>query len=171
MSMSEAQSSDRAAWVRKLLAEYEQPLTQYAARLTGNLEAARDVVQETFLRLCRLEPGSIDGRVAAWLYTVCRNRALDVRRKESRMKLLNDANLETSAGPERDPAQLAETRDGAGQVLQALTLLPDNQQEVVRLRFQGGLSYKEIAEVTGLSISNVGYLIHTALKTIREQLA
>ena len=171
MSISKSQSPDRAAWVHELLAEYEQPLTQYAARLTGNLEAARDVVQETFLRLCRLEPGSIDGRVAAWLYTVCRNRALDVRRKESRMKPLSAANLETPTGSERNPAEVAETRDGAGQALQALTHLPENQQEVVRLRFQAGLSYKEIAEVTRLSVSNVGYLIHTALKTIREQLA
>ena len=169
--MKKSKPQDRAAWVHELLAEYEQPLTQYAARLTGNLEAARDVVQETFLRLCRLEPASIDGRVAAWLYTVCRNRALDVRRKESRMKVLSESNLETPSGPEQDPAVVAETRDGAGRALQALTLLPDNQQDVVRLRFQAGLSYKEIAEVTQLSVSNVGYLIHTALKTIREKLA
>ena len=49
--------------------------------------------------------------------------------------------------------------------------LPDNQQEVVRLKFQDGLSYKEIAGVTGLTVSNVGFLIHTAIHTLRREFA
>jgi RNA polymerase sigma factor (sigma-70 family) len=48
--------------------------------------------------------------------------------------------------------------------------LSDNQQEAVRLRFQNGLSYRDIAAVTGLSVTNVGFLIHTAIKTIRTRL-
>jgi RNA polymerase sigma-70 factor (ECF subfamily) len=45
--------------------------------------------------------------------------------------------------------------------------LPENQREVVRLKFQNGMSYKEIATVTELTVSNVGFLIHTALATLR----
>ena len=56
-------------------------------------------------------------------------------------------------------------------LLQALADLPTNQQEVVRLKFQDGLSYRDIAEVTGLTQSNVGYLLHTAVKRLRERLA
>ena len=48
--------------------------------------------------------------------------------------------------------------------------LPANQQEVIRLKFQHGLSYKQIAEVTQLSVSNVGFLIHAGLKTLRQRL-
>ena len=55
-------------------------------------------------------------------------------------------------------------------MLQILADLPDNQQEVVRLKFQDNLSYRDIAEVTGLSVSNVGYLLHMAVKRLREQL-
>ena len=56
-------------------------------------------------------------------------------------------------------------------ILQLLAQLPDNQQEVVRLKFQENLSYRDIAEVTGLSVSNVGYLLHVALKRLRQQLS
>jgi RNA polymerase sigma-70 factor (ECF subfamily) len=52
-------------------------------------------------------------------------------------------------------------------VLAQLQRLPQRQQEILRLKFQGGLSYKQIAEVMGLTVSHVGVLIHTALKSIR----
>ena len=46
--------------------------------------------------------------------------------------------------------------------------LPDNQQEVIRLKFQNDLSYREISEITGLSVSNVGFLLHVGIKRLRE---
>ena len=64
-----------------------------------------------------------------------------------------------------------EKRDDERHALAALEKLPERQQEVIRLKFQGGLSYREISRVTGLSESNVGYLIHTGLKAVREELA
>lgn len=168
--MTDAKKPNRLAWIRCVLGEYEAPLTRYAARITGDIDLARDVVQETFLRLCAQDQAEVDGRLPQWLYTVCRSRALDVRRKEGRMQALSDDQVKACPSTDRDPARVAERREGTGRVLQALAILPDNQQEVVRLRFQGGLSYKEIAGVTGLTVTNVGYLIHTAIKAIRERL-
>ena len=52
-----------------------------------------------------------------------------------------------------------------------LAHLPDRQKEILRLKFQCGLSYREIGEITSVSTSNVGYLIHTAIRTIREELS
>jgi RNA polymerase sigma-70 factor (ECF subfamily) len=52
-----------------------------------------------------------------------------------------------------------------------LDTLPERQREVVTLRFAGGLSYQEIAEVTKLSIGNVGFILHTALKTLRTRMS
>lgn len=166
--MTEATKSNRLAWIRWVLGEYEAPLTRYAARITGDVDLARDVVQETFLRLCSQNQAEVDGRRPQWLYTVCRSRALDVRRKEGRMQASSDDQVCPST--DHDPARVAQRREGTGRVLQALAILPDNQQEVVRLRFQDGLSYKEIASVTGLTVTNVGYPIHTAIKAIRERL-
>ena len=62
-----------------------------------------------------------------------------------------------------------EQRETAGEIFRLLETLPKNQREVVYLKFQGDLSYKEISEVTELSVSHVGVLIHTALRAIRKR--
>ncbi len=160
----------RDAFLRTSLEQFEAPLVRYALSLTGDLESARDVVQDTFLRLCAQPPGSLDGHLAQWLFTVCRNRALDVHRKERRMTPLTDLELDHRPAPGPSPADSAASRDAAGRIEELLTGLPANQREVVRLKFQQQLSYQEIAAVTSLSVGNVGFLLHTALKTLRGRM-
>ena len=156
-------------WVSSVLAEYEQPLTRYAAHITGDIERAREVVQDTFLKLCRQRPVQIRTHLAQWLYTVCRNRALDVRRKERRMTGISDVQLQLQAHPGPELSRAFEEEEQLAEVLKVLSTLPANQQEVLRLKFHSGLSYLEISQVTNLTVSNVGFLIHTGLKTIRER--
>lgn len=165
-----ASQDDRARWVDDALQEHEGPLLRYATRLLGDVERARDVVQDTFLRLCRADRAKIEGYLPRWLFKVCRNRALEVARKEGRMTALSQEQLAERPSPTPDPAAAAERKDNVADALRALATLPDRQQEVVRLKFQNDLSYRDIAEVTGLSVSNVGFLLHTALTTIRREL-
>lgn len=155
--------------IQQLLARHEASLIRYAYRITRNAEQARDVVQETFLKLCREFPAEINGHAAAWLYTVCRNRAIDMRRKEQRMSPTLDVQRATSHESERDPHDAVVMQDEFRQIFEKMKHLPENQQEVIRLKFQSGLSYKEISEVTGESISQVGVLIHRGIKTLRKQ--
>lgn len=68
------------------------------------------------------------------------------------------------------PAEVVEQRDSAAAAMRLLAELPERQQEVVRLKFQAGLSYREIAEVMDLSATNVGFLIHTALRALRTKM-
>ena len=154
----------RQAWLTDALRRHERPLVRYASRLLGDVELARDVVQDCFLRLCQQPPQEVDGHVKEWLFTVCRNRAFDHLRKDGRMGALNDAEPAVEM-----PDPVAE-RDEKSRVLRQVAKLPARQQEVVRLKFQEGMSYREIAAVTSESISNVGYLLHTALKTLRGRL-
>ncbi len=168
--MNDATPSSKATWMRSILDRHEGPLTRYAARITGDVDLARDVVQEVFMRLCAEDPSEVNGRMPQWLFTVCRNQALDVRRKERRMRTLELAEVAVPADGRLDPSIAAEGRETHSRVLRLLATLPESQQEIVRLRFQNGLSYKNIAEVTGLTVTNVGYLIHTAIKTMRERL-
>ena len=86
------------------------------------------------------------------------------------MKTMTSEQAVTQESPEAGQDLTVEQQDTADHVLRSVERLPDNQREVVRLKFQCGLSYKEIAAVTGLSVTNVGYLIHTALKKLREEL-
>ena len=159
----------REEFVEQALAEFEGPLIGYALGIVHDLERARDVVQDTFIRLYQQDRSKVERGLKTWLFTVCRNRALDTRRKEHRMKTMTE--VHAAGCPSRDaaPAELLERREAAGQVLAALERLPDKQQEVLRLKFQNGLSYKEISSVTDLTVSNVGFLLHTALKTIRAK--
>jgi len=61
-------------------------------------------------------------------------------------------------------------RRAVSQILQVVETLPKNQREVIHLKFQCDLSYKEISEITKLSVSNVGFLIHSAVRAIRRQM-
>jgi RNA polymerase sigma-70 factor (ECF subfamily) len=169
---TQTESGDpRSATIRMALRRHEGPLVRYALGLTGDLESARDVVQDTFLRLWEQPLGSVDGHLTRWLYTVCRNRALDVQRKASRMTPLTDIEMDHRPAPGPSPADAATTRDDARRIEELLGDLPFNQREVVRLKFQNQLSYQEIAAITSLSEGNVGFLLHTALKTLRSRLA
>ena len=73
-----------------------------------------------------------------------------------------------AANEKAAPNFAAEHNEMGERLSTQLQLLPPNQQEVIRLKFQHGLSYKEISAVTGLSVSNVGYLLHVAIKRLRE---
>lgn len=160
-----------ANWVEDAAARYQAPLTRYAARLLGDTERARDVVQDSFARLMAQPRDAVDGHAAEWLFTVCRHRALDVLRKENRMTRFAEGAVErvTDAAPR--PGRTLEREETYTTLLRLVDLLPANQQEVVRLKFQNGFSYKEISRITQLSVSNVGFLIHTAVARLRREWA
>jgi len=75
-----------ANWIRSALERFEAPLTRYAFGITGDLERARDVVQDTFLRLCSESPERLDGRVAPWLFKVCRAEFLVLARQAGSLR-------------------------------------------------------------------------------------
>lgn len=155
--------------IRTAIDTYQGRLIRFAARITGDLESGRDVVQDTFLRLCRQDLEPIADHLAAWLFRVCRNRALDVRKKERPMVQLAQAATEPT-DPGAGPDRLVERDDLSRRALAALAELSPAQQEVLVLRFQEEMSYREIAEVTGRSVSSVGVLIHVGLQRVRTAL-
>jgi RNA polymerase sigma-70 factor (ECF subfamily) len=164
-------SRKRRAWLESALDRYQAQLMRYAAKILGDDDKARDVVQETFVKLWTKPPQDDAGELAPWLFTVCRHLACDVLRKEQRMVPLSpDAPL-AADDPRAGAQQEIEAREGLASVMDALAVLPANQQEVIRLKFQNGLSYKDISRVTGLSVSHVGVLIHNGIKTMRQSLA
>ena len=161
---------DNSRWIQDAVQTYQARLTRYAAQIIGDPERGRDVAQETFFRLCRQPRAEVENHVAAWLFTVCRRLALDVRRKEQRMQTLTAEQSAAQLSREGSQVELTEQTDLAQKVLQLVEKLSENQREVVRLKFQNGLSYREISQITQLSIGNVGYLLHTAMRTLREWL-
>jgi len=161
--------ADAGEWIRIALRRYERQLVAYAAHLVGDSERARDIVQEAFVRLCAQERDKVESHLAEWLFRVCRNLAVDIRRKERRMNVLSDEQSDILGAVEPEPGETVERNDTFAAVVKAMGILPKNQQDVIRLKFQHGLSYKEISEVTNLTVTNVGFLIHTGLKSLRER--
>jgi RNA polymerase sigma-70 factor (ECF subfamily) len=179
-----------------LLERFERPLVRYAQSIVGDVESARDVVQDVFIKLARAGVPAVECRVAseekggcagggngataacssapdsrhtphleAWLFTVTRNRALDHHRKHSRIIPMPIQDDRPCGAP--SPAATLESRDGEASLLRLLDALTPNQREVIRLKFQNDLSYREIAEVTQLTVTNIGFLLHTGLKKLR----
>lgn len=161
---------DPQTWIEELVARHQQALCQYAYRITGNAASACDVVQETFLQLCRQPQSKIEAHAAAWLYRVCRNRALDWLRKEKPMQDFPEEQVACLPDGNPTPAESAEQNDKAQSIRRAMSQLPERQQEVLRLKFQHHLSYREIASITRLKTGHVGWLIHTGLAALKTTL-
>jgi RNA polymerase sigma-70 factor (ECF subfamily) len=163
-----ARSHENAAFVRSAVEQFQAPLLRYATRLVNDPDRARDVVQDTFVRLMAQPPAMVDSHLAEWLFTVCRNRAFDINRKEGRMKNFDEGAAERVVATEPRPGAVLEAEETHAAIVRLIDRLPPNQQEVIRLKFQNGFSYKEISRITSLSVGNVGFLIHTAIRTLRQ---
>lgn len=160
----------REQFIERTLAEYESPLIGYAYGFVKDVDRARDVVQDTFIRLCKQDIEKVRDGVKGWLFTVCRNRALDVLRKESRMSSLEEFTHERTASAAIGPDQVVDQEERISELMSYIDRLSDNQKTVILMKFRDGLSYHEIAEATGLSSGNIGFLIHAGVKRLRQLL-
>ena len=164
---TDSESENRRRLVLEALAAHETRLTQYAARLTGDVHAARDVVQHVFLKLCDDPPTGRNGQLVGWLYAVCHNRAMDFRRRAGRTVSLESAAAESLGRDEADPAGRAEALDAVELLRGVIDALPDAQRLVVNL-WSAGFSYREISETLGKTESYVRVASHRAWQTIRR---
>ena len=164
-------NTDADDFARAIVAQYQTPLTRYAARLLGDPDRARDIVQDTLVRLIGPPRADTDGHLAEWLFTVCRHRALDTLRKEARMKRFAEGQAERVATDAPLPGADLETEETHAAMLRLIGALPANEQEVLRLKFQNGFSYKEISRITAHSVNHVGVLLHNALHRLRADYA
>ncbi|MFL6504030.1 MAG: RNA polymerase sigma factor [Candidatus Udaeobacter sp.] len=153
----------------EIVHRFEIPLLQYAQRVTGNREQARDVVQETFVKFQRNGALRREDEPATWLFTVCRNAALNLCRKERRMMYVDEGLIEACESEQPMPFDQLEKKEATGFLLRIVSTLPLRQQEVIQLKFQNDLSYQQIAEIMETTANNVGVLLHTALKTLRQR--
>lgn len=157
--------------VRRAMNDFEGPLLGFTMGLVGDLESAQDIVQEAFIKLYQQEPGRIvEPGLKSWLYTVCRNRALDQLRRRKRFISVEEESMDELVSSDRRPDEIVCQEEESASILRFIRRLPPNQQEVIRLKFLADLSYKEISAVTGLSATNVGFLIHTALHRLKQLL-
>ena len=163
-------SSDSHGWVLEAVDLYELPLQRYARRLLGDFDLAADAVQHAFLKLCEQSQAALDGRVAPWLFRVCRNKALDHLRHAARQHIDADRGATTPtavAASTCDPAHLAERQDLAVRIRSLLADLPAPQREAIDLWCEG-FTHKEIATITGRTEGHVRVLVHRGITALRR---
>jgi len=164
----------RAETIEELFTALESPLLSYALRLSGERGPAEDIVQEAFMRLHT--EFELVREPRRWLYRTVHNLSLNQRRQASKIVSLDgtaedgaSATVDT-ADPQPLPDEQIARWEGIGLVRLSLNALDERSRELIRLKFNENLSYKEISTRTGLTTSNVGYLLHHALKAIAAEL-
>lgn len=160
---------DSHRFFNETLQRYERPLIRYAQSLVGQLDDARDIVQDVFLRLSQAIHTVDPERMAPWLFTVCKNRATDHLRKHQRLVVMETETLDLEAAPDSPPDFDLQQEETSATLHRLLGTLPEKQREAIRMKFIAGLSYKEISTVMKTSVGNVGYLIHHGVNAMREQ--
>ena len=161
--------------IERLFNALESPLLGYARRLTGDPGAAEDVVQEAFMRL-----QSQFDQVRAprqWLFRTVHNGALNQRRRAAKLVAVEPESGDGACSaiepldPQPAPDEELARWEGIGLVRLTIDGLEPRSRELIRMKFQEQLSYKEISERTGLKVGHVGYLLHHAVKAIAAELA
>jgi RNA polymerase sigma factor (sigma-70 family) len=151
---------------------YQTALLRYATRVLNNEDAAQDVVQEAFIRLHgNLEKITKRGvQLKGWLFRTTHNAAVDYIRKESRRRNLHERQSKQADLFRSDSEALRDQDERQALVLQHMNALKPKEREVLVLRLQEGMSYKEIAHVLKRSEGYVGTLIHNATKKMSQSL-
>lgn len=158
--------------VERLFMALEAPLLRYAYELVKSQEVAEDIVQETFMRLHAEFENVRQPR--PWLYRTAHNLAMNHLRAGRKIVPLEP---QADQGTVEHPADAAPLPDERMERMEAiektrlcLQTLDTRARELVRLKFDEGLSYKEMSERTGLSVGNVGFVLHHALKRLAAEL-
>ncbi len=170
--IEEAQGGDHRAFEELVRRTYADTYT-LAFRLTGDEEDARDVVQETYLRVHKgLKRFRGDAQFSTWMHRITANCASTFlgRRSRNRHDELPDEPQIADENPARDPEHRADVGDLRNQLTDALRALPPKLRSVVVLRDIYDLPHEAIADELGISESAAKVRLHRARKRLRERL-
>lgn len=162
------------------IGRYQDSMFRFVSRLLGDPDAAQDVVQQAFVQVIRHPKKLL--RVECchnWLLRVARNLGVDHVRKSARQRRVTEElqaqTLQDAGTPTATPQQPAheaavEKQELLDLVYREIDRLSPRHRELLLLRVQEKKSYREIAEITGLTATNVGFLLHQAMQTMTQRL-
>ncbi len=181
--MERFQGGEQAAF-RLLLERHEATIYNFFYRSFGQGDLARDLCQETFLRIVRGRAGfRQQARFTTWMWRIARNlRVATIRRLKFRRHASLDEPVRSEAGSatrlemlvdEQDPGAERESHSGRfmAALKAAIPALDEDQREVFLLRQMQGLSFQEIAEIQGVNVNTVKSRMRYALQKLRAILA
>jgi RNA polymerase sigma factor (sigma-70 family) len=162
-----ARDRDRAAFAA-LFGHFAPRLKTYVMRLGASAATADELVQETMLTLWR-RADSFDPRQAnasTWIFTIARNKRIDALRRENRPELdPSDPAFAVAPVPAADEAMAA--TESEQMLRQAITQLPQEQADLLRICYYGDKSHRQIALELGLPLGTVKSRLRLALGRLR----
>jgi RNA polymerase sigma-70 factor (ECF subfamily) len=166
-------SPDKEILLRECFETLEKPLMIYAFQIVHDREEAQDLVQDAFLRFFNHEDKILQPK--AWLYKTLRNLCISFLRKNKRLQRTSDEDQldfldSMNRQIESSLIKGLEKNEALDRVKHALSQMPKNSAEIIRLKFEQQKSYEEISNITGLSQSNVGYKLHHIIKDLAHEL-
>ena len=170
-------SGDRSA-ISELIERHSQRVRNYIGMMVKDDDIANDIFQETFIKAVQVidEGRYVDsGKFLSWVLRIAHNRVLDFFRREKASKQVNESEAGYDLiGTMRFSEPTAEDNMVLGEVEQTvrnlIDQLPEEQQEVVRLRYYSKLSFQEIAEQTEVSINTALGRMRYALINLRRMI-
>ncbi|MBQ4498835.1 MAG: sigma-70 family RNA polymerase sigma factor [Alistipes sp.] len=170
-------SGDRSA-ISELIERHSQRVRSYIGMMVKDDDVADDIFQETFIKAVKvIDEGRYtdSGKFLSWVLRIAHNRVLDYFRREKSSRQLNESEAGYDVlGTLRFAEPNAEDRlvhsEIENSVRQLIDLLPEEQQEVVRLRYYSKLSFAEIAEQTEVSINTALGRMRYALINLRRMI-
>ena len=170
-------SGDRNA-ISQLIERHSRRVRDYIQMMVKDGDVADDIFQETFIKAVRvIDEGRYtdNGRFLSWILRVAHNQVIDHFRAQKQNRQLNEAEagydvLGTLRLAERTVEDEIVCEQIASDVRRMVELLPDEQREVVMMRYYSGLSFKEIAEQTGVSINTALGRMRYALINLRKMI-
>ena len=150
-----------------LFDQYSPRLLRMAALITGSTDAARDCVQETFVRVLSSVVHHQTGTLRAYLSTIVYRLAL---KETIRLQRLAPSGTLEPVSPDPSPLDNAIADERQREVARVLRALPAQHREILILRLHGENSYEEIAEIMGLPLGTVKSRIFNAVKQARSMM-
>ena len=170
-------SGDRNA-ISQLIERHSRRVRDYIQMMVKDGDVADDIFQETFIKAVRvIDEGRYtdNGRFLSWILRIAHNQVIDHFRAQKQNRQLNEAEagydvLGTLRLAERTVEDEIVCEQIASDVRRMVELLPAEQREVVMMRYYSGLSFKEIAEQTGVSINTALGRMRYALINLRKMI-
>lgn len=167
VKISTGSHREREAAFTEIYNRYSPRIHAYCYRVTGSFEQAQDIFQETFIRFYKtVETGEKIGNVPAFLLTIARNLSLNHKRDKKEF-----VDIEEFHFPSSEMERSIEKNELLDLINRSLDLLDFEYREAFVLREYDGLSYTEISEVTGATVTNAKARVFRAKEKIRQILA